>query len=741
MDASPTLCPSDEELRLLCQGKADSVSTDRFLQHLDGCPLCPDRADAIWRQSLAPFPPGKAALASKDPTPLLQNAPGLEKLLARADLERIGITFLPRSTNPLCLGRLGDYDLHRVIGTGGMGIVFQVTLSNDRDDQPLALKTLKLGPATSLASRERFLREARALQAVRHPGLVPVLATGEDAGIPFFVMPLLVGHNFERLIAREAPLLLDKAIDLARQSVEALAAAHAAGLVHRDIKPSNLWLEPPTTAQPFGRVRLLEFGLAQIEAEEATLTSTGVALGTPAYLSPEQAEGTGRIGPASDLFSFGCVLYEMLVGSRVFPGTTAMEIFRNIAAFRIAPPSRYRPDLPPRLDQLVMRMLAHQPVKRPPSAEALLHDLKHPRLLDRPLLTRRRLLASAATAAAGLGGYATWRATRPAPLPLFQPSQLFPVRDATTFCMVPSWMPDHRGPCVAWATPSGTLFRQALGSEPPELIGESRAPVQRLTFGINTLGVCSPRGIARFLTFGRKDRVFWSAPPLDLPEIPEKLVDFAFNPAMNRYLAAVGQTIRIWDINGGQVDIYSPRCRSPITSLVPCPVSLDKGRHFAVTMQDGTLGFLNDNNLLMYQESLMETPMDFRLAIREDSVEAAVWDGAGHLSIWQAENFTHRSRKMAPRFPLDADESDFATPESPCRPLAAIYLVAGNNLVLMGEAFGRRHLWLVETGRGRVIGRLAADNPLEFSVSERTLWVLEEGGRLLKFDTSPLVQA
>ena len=106
------------------------------------------------------------------------------------------------------------------------------------------------------------------------------------------------------------------------------------------------------------QVLLLDFGLALAEFEEVGITSTGVVIGTPAYLSPEQAEGTATIGPASDLFSLGCVLYEMLVGSRVFPGTNTLEIFRTIAAFRITPPNHYRREIPERLNSLVMSLLA-----------------------------------------------------------------------------------------------------------------------------------------------------------------------------------------------------------------------------------------------------------------------------------------------------------------------------------------------------------------------------------------------
>ncbi len=610
-----------------------------------------------------------------------------------------------------------------------------------KDEHPHALKTLKLGPATSLAARERFLREARALQAVRHPGLVPVLATGEDAGIPFFVMPLLSGQNFERLIQREAPMPFDRVVHLARQATEALSAAHQAGLVHRDIKPSNLWLEPATADHPHGRVRLLDFGLAQVEAEEATLTSTGVALGTPAYLSPEQAEGTGRIGPSSDLFSLGCVLYEMLVGSRVFPGVTAMEIFRNIAAFKIVPPSRFRANIAPRLEAILLRLLAPKASQRPASAEALLRDLNHPDLLRHPLLTRRRLVTTAAVAGLGLAGYAAWWASRPTPLALFQPTNRYPIPGASTFSMVRSWLPDFPGNCVAWGTPQGSVYRQALNGSPPELVGQTESPIGKIVFGIDTLGVCSPQGVARFLAFGMEKRVYWTAPPLDLPEIPEQLTDFAFNLAENRYLAAVGKTVRVWDNSGTQVDVYSPRCRATITSLMPCPATLDKGRAFAVTMQDGTLGFLNKTNLLLYQETLMETPMDFRLAIREDSVQAAVWDQSGHLSLWQAENFTHRSRKLPLRLPLDAKESAFATPENPSKPLCITYLQVGNNLLLMGEFGGQRHIWLVDTPSGRVLGRLGAENPRQIQVTQVEVWVLDQSGQLLEFPIGELVRA
>ncbi|MFO0822082.1 MAG: serine/threonine-protein kinase [Gemmataceae bacterium] len=232
------------------------------------------------------------------------------------------------------LGRLGDYRVLRVLGTGGMGVVFEAEELALR--RRVALKVLLPELAGSQDYRERFLREARAAAAIVSDHVVTIyfVSGGE---VPYLAMPLLEGESLQTWIDRKPPLTLQESLEIARQTAIGLAAAHDRGLVHRDIKPANLWLEPVRTAEPATpkytpsakperasgslpslpaafRVKILDFGVVQVPRTESNLTASGLVMGTPNYMSPEQAAGEGLDG-RSDLFGLGCVLYQMLVAA------------------------------------------------------------------------------------------------------------------------------------------------------------------------------------------------------------------------------------------------------------------------------------------------------------------------------------------------------------------------------------------------------------------------------------------
>src|SRR5437764_5748351 len=159
--------------------------------------------------------------------------------------------------------------------------------------------------ASGKAARQRFLREARAAAAVKHDHIVTIYAVGEDRGVPFLAMEFLEGEPLDARLEREKNLPMAEVLRIAREISEGLAGAHDKGLIHRDIKPANVWLEGQ-----WGRVKILDFGLARAAREHAQLTQTGAILGTPAYMAPEQARGE-TVDARCDLFSLGCVLYRM----------------------------------------------------------------------------------------------------------------------------------------------------------------------------------------------------------------------------------------------------------------------------------------------------------------------------------------------------------------------------------------------------------------------------------------------
>ena len=271
----------------------------------------------------------------------------------------------------------GQFEYYRpikVLGQGGMGTVY---LAEDtRLGREVAIKTLRAELAIIPQAKERFLREARTAAKLEHDNVIPIYSVGEADGTPFLAMPFLKGEPLDALIRRTAgPLPVAATVRMAREIASGLAAAHARGLIHRDIKPANIWLEAPT-----GRVKILDFGLAKAadagsEADsETNLTASGAIVGTPAYMAPEQASGHAVDGRA-DLFSLGCVMYELLAGKRPFSGPNTMSILMSLANHTPPAPDKLSPQCPAALSRLVMQLLAKDPANRPASAEAVIQAL------------------------------------------------------------------------------------------------------------------------------------------------------------------------------------------------------------------------------------------------------------------------------------------------------------------------------------------------------------------------------
>jgi hypothetical protein len=199
---------------------------------------------------------------------------------------------------------------------------------------------------------------------------VPIYQVGEDRGVPFIAMPFLKGESLHDRLKREPALPIAEVVRIGRETARGLAAAHAQGLVHRDIKPANLWLEGAE-----GKVKILDFGLAKAASDAVHLTQSGVILGTPAYMAPEQAGGQVP-DPRSDLFSLGCILYEACTGERPFQGPDLLAILAAQALHQPAAPKEVRPEVPRALSDLVLQLLAKKPADRPASAQAVAETLE-----------------------------------------------------------------------------------------------------------------------------------------------------------------------------------------------------------------------------------------------------------------------------------------------------------------------------------------------------------------------------
>jgi tetratricopeptide (TPR) repeat protein/predicted Ser/Thr protein kinase len=256
--------------------------------------------------------------------------------------------------------RIGSYRLESRLGKGGMGEVFLAW--DDRLRRRVAIKRIRQDAETLPAMRERFLREARAAAGLSHPAIVQVFDLVEDASGDAIVMEYVEGRTLAEHLAA-GPLDLPQILRLAHEIAEGLAAAHAAGIVHRDLKAENVIV---TTA---GHAKILDFGLARAAtaSPDESLTQNGAVIGTFHVMSPEQASGLD-VGPLSDLFSFGAVLYEMLAGRSPFRGANAVETLKRVVTERPPPVRLIRPDVPAPLSDLVEHLLEKEPGDRPGSA-------------------------------------------------------------------------------------------------------------------------------------------------------------------------------------------------------------------------------------------------------------------------------------------------------------------------------------------------------------------------------------
>jgi serine/threonine protein kinase len=307
--------------------------------------------------------------------------------------------FLKPSQNPHDLGQLGRYEVRKVLGSGGMGVVFQAFDPELR--RLVALKTTLPALAENPSAKERFKREARAAAAIKHDHIVTIYDVGEDHGIAYLAMEFLEGESLDQRIQRECRLPWREALRITRESAQGLAAAHQQQLIHRDIKPGNIWLEKSSEDRgvrseeksgqctpgfplltphsslltPFSRVKILDFGLALPTSDNAHLTQSGAIVGTPAFMAPEQCRGQG-VDARSDLFSLGCVLYRMATGEAPFGGNHAISILIAVVTASPRPPQDLNPELPQAVCALITRLLAKDPAERPPSAAALIEAIQ-----------------------------------------------------------------------------------------------------------------------------------------------------------------------------------------------------------------------------------------------------------------------------------------------------------------------------------------------------------------------------
>jgi serine/threonine protein kinase len=271
-------------------------------------------------------------------------------------------------------GTLGAaYSLDRELGGGGMSRIFAATETTD--GRSVVVKVLP-PDVVDVVNMERFRREIRLASSLQHPNIVPLLTTGESAGVPYYTMPFVAGSSLRTRLRDAGALPMREAVAIMLDVAKALAYAHARGVVHRDIKPENILLSS-------GGALVTDFGIAKAIANctggqsmSMTLTAIGTTVGTPEYIAPEQAAGDPAIDQRADIYSFGCVAYEMLTGQPPFVGMPPQQILKAQRTQAPAPVTELRADLPRELAELVMHCLRKKPWDRPRTAEQLVQVLE-----------------------------------------------------------------------------------------------------------------------------------------------------------------------------------------------------------------------------------------------------------------------------------------------------------------------------------------------------------------------------
>lgn len=277
------------------------------------------------------------------------------------------VDILAPPTNDSDLGTLGHYRVISELGRGGMGYVFQAL--DTKLKRSVALKVMNPKVASSRNSQKRFVREARAMAALHHDNVVTIFEVGKSDKTPFMAMELLKGQTLEQRNESGPPLNYQQIIEYARQIATGLAFAHEKGIIHRDIKPANIWIEEGTD-----RIKILDFGLALASAPLDQLSGKLAVIGTPGYLSPEQARSE-PLDDRCDLYSLGAVLYELCTGSLPVLAKSIPGQLVSIIAKRAKPISQLNSEIPEELCKLVHQLLRKEPRSRPKSAVSFCEQL------------------------------------------------------------------------------------------------------------------------------------------------------------------------------------------------------------------------------------------------------------------------------------------------------------------------------------------------------------------------------
>jgi serine/threonine-protein kinase len=366
-------CRREDSNRFLT-GLLDPLEESAFTEHLEECPRCRRwleefaGSEAEWR-SARELLACTGAQVDSEAAPR-QSVAGLlaPPLSAAAETLTLSrLAFLAPTDDPAMVGRVGPYEISALLGRGATGIVLK---GFDRAlNRNVAIKVLDPAIASVGAARQRFDREARAMAAIVHEHVVPVYGVGEHAGLPYFVMEYVAGGALDRRLASHGSFDVVSVVRIGLQTAQALAAAHAQGLVHRDIKPGNILIDQGTE-----RVRVADFGLARV-ASDVSCTRSGLLVGTPQFMAPEQVRGD-PCDPRSDLFSLGGVMYVLCTGHVPFRAESVYGVLQRIMHDTPRSIREQNPQIPLWLEKFIFRLLAKDRGQRFTSAEEVVQLLQ-----------------------------------------------------------------------------------------------------------------------------------------------------------------------------------------------------------------------------------------------------------------------------------------------------------------------------------------------------------------------------